>query len=217
MPRPVLLLKTGTTFCILIEAIKTIDAQLRTLSGNPPSPVSLNLSSPSTIRFCTEGTDFDKQPLNLLDREIGRLRALIGIDAQNAKAFARLTEKISRDEVALAKLKRDIETVTKADERITELIDSKRDSYAAVFDGIVERRGAFAPVRTVEKSAIAIRRPASSASFRFPSGAPPMSPPGRTKVKIFSICGRLARSRGAAPCSQRLRPKCFGLEKRIMQ
>ena len=51
MPRPVLLLKTGTTFCILIEAIKTIDAQLRTLSGNPPSPVSFNPSSPSTIRF----------------------------------------------------------------------------------------------------------------------------------------------------------------------
>ena len=67
-----------------------------------------------------------------------RLRALIGVDTENAKAFTRLSEKISRDEATLAKLDRNIEAATQADERIRELIQYRRDSYAAVFDGIIE-------------------------------------------------------------------------------
>jgi hypothetical protein len=70
------------------------------------------------------------QSLDLLDREIARLRALIGIDTQNTKAFAGLTKKISRDEAALAKLKRDTETATDADERIKELIQANATATA---------------------------------------------------------------------------------------
>jgi hypothetical protein len=47
------------------------------------------------------------------------LRNLIGIDTEKANAFARLTEKICRDEAALAKLDRDIEIASHADERRT--------------------------------------------------------------------------------------------------
>ena len=47
------------------------------------------------------------------------LRNLIGIDTEKANAFARLTEKISRDEAALAKLDRDIEIASHADARRT--------------------------------------------------------------------------------------------------
>ena len=57
---------------------------------------------PSTTSLLPEGAAVDKLTLNLLDKEVARLRALIGVDAENAKAFARLSEKISRDEAALA-------------------------------------------------------------------------------------------------------------------
>lgn len=78
------------------------------------------------------------QTLSLLDKEAARLRGLIGIDSENQKAFSRLTEKISRDDAALAKLDRDIETAGKAEARIKELIAARRDSYAHVFDGIIK-------------------------------------------------------------------------------
>jgi AAA domain, putative AbiEii toxin, Type IV TA system len=89
--------------------------------------------------------------LSLLNKEVARLRALIGIDTENAKAFARLSEKISRDEAALAKLDRDIDLAEKADDRIKELIQSRRDSYASVFDGIIDEErelsALYAPLR----------------------------------------------------------------------
>jgi hypothetical protein len=80
----------------------------------------------------------EEVPLNLLDKEIERLRKLIGIDSENAKIFRRLTEKNSRDEAALAKLDREIEMAEKADVKIAELVESRRASYAAVFEGILE-------------------------------------------------------------------------------
>jgi hypothetical protein len=80
----------------------------------------------------------EDQTLSLLNKEVARLRALIGVDAEQAKAFARLSEKISRDEAAVAKLDREIELAKKAEGRISELIQARRDHYAAVFDGIIE-------------------------------------------------------------------------------
>ena len=101
-------------------------------------------------RWCRLG----KQTLSLLDKELARLRALMGVDAENAKAFARLSEKISRDEAALAKLERDIEAAGRSEERIRVLIQSRRDSYAAVFDGIIEEeKELFCPVRAIEGTA----------------------------------------------------------------
>lgn len=70
------------------------------------------------------GPALDKLTLSLLNKEVARLRALIGIDAENAKAFARLSEKIPRDEAALAKLDRDIKSANQAEERIKALIRS---------------------------------------------------------------------------------------------
>jgi len=74
----------------------------------------------------------------LLDKEVARLRKPIGIDTEKAKAFARLTEKISREEAALAKLEREIETAGHADENIKELIQARRDSYASIFEGTID-------------------------------------------------------------------------------
>jgi AAA domain, putative AbiEii toxin, Type IV TA system len=124
---------------ILTAAVTAIDGLIRALSGPAVGEAVASADTPpSTTSLLPEGAAVDKLTLNLLDKEVARLRALIGVDAENAKAFARLSEKISRDEAALAKLDRGIESANQAEERIKALIRSRRDSYAAVFDGIIE-------------------------------------------------------------------------------
>lgn len=124
---------------ILSAAIKSIDGRIRVLSGPAPGEVVVAADAkPTASSLLPADQDVRKQTLSLLDKEIARLRALIGVDTENAKAFARLSEKISRDEAGLAKLDRDIEAAQKAEERIQELIQARRASYGAVFDGIIE-------------------------------------------------------------------------------
>lgn len=136
---------TGDVNAILKTAIKEIDDRISTMSGPIPDETMSSADAPaSTTSFLPKDAILSAQPLSLLDKEVARLRALIGIDTQNAKAFARLSEKISRDEAALAKLDRDIEVAKGAEERIKELIKSRRDSYAGVFDGIIEEENELA-------------------------------------------------------------------------
>lgn len=130
---------SGDVDTILDAAIKAIDARIGTLSGPTPGEVTIaDDAAPSAASLLPEGADLSQQTLSLLNKEVARLRALIGIDTENAKAFGRLSEKISRDEAALAKLERDIETAEMADQRIADLIQLRRDSYASVFDGIID-------------------------------------------------------------------------------
>ena len=124
---------------ILSAAIKAVDANIKTLSGpatGEPRIISDALSAQASL--LPDGQPLAEFTLSLLNKEVARLRALIGIDAEKARAFARLSEKISRDEAALAKLDRDINLAEKAENRIKELIQSRRESYASVFDGIID-------------------------------------------------------------------------------
>jgi hypothetical protein len=123
---------------ILSDEIAAIDAHIPKLAGPAAQKAAgATEAAPSNQSLIPAGARLDDQTLGLLEREIARLRALIGIDAENAKAFARLSEKISRDEAALAKVDRDIAAAIAADARIQELIRARRDGYARVFDGIV--------------------------------------------------------------------------------
>jgi hypothetical protein len=130
---------TGDVDGVLTAEIKAIEDRIRSISGPAAGEVVIaaNTPLPGTPLVPT-GADLSRQTLSLLDKEVARLRGLIGIDAENAKTFARLTEKISRDEAALAKLDRDIERATQAEERIKALIQARRDHYAAIFEGIIE-------------------------------------------------------------------------------
>src|SRR5262249_49305273 len=108
---------------ILNAAIKAIEGRIRERGGPAPGEAAIPADAqPSPTTFLSDGVALEKQTLSLLDKETARLRALIGIDAERGKAFARLSEKISRDEAVLAKLDRDIETARAADQRIKELI-----------------------------------------------------------------------------------------------
>ncbi|WP_372027431.1 AAA family ATPase [Tistrella mobilis] len=130
---------SGDVDTILSTTIKAIDGRIKALSGPAAGEVTVATGAPpSSTSLLSEGIALTQNTLSLLNKEVARLRALIGIDTENAKAFARLSEKISRDEAALAKLDRDIEVAQGADERIKELIQSRRDSYASIFDGIID-------------------------------------------------------------------------------
>lgn len=130
---------SGDVDTILDTAIKSIDGRIRAMSGPAAGEVAIAAGAqPAATSLLPDGVALAQNTLSLLNKEVSRLRALIGIDTENAKAFARISEKISRDEAALAKLDRDIDAAQKADERIKELIQSRRDSYALVFDGIID-------------------------------------------------------------------------------
>ena len=153
---------SGDVDGILAAAIKTVDERIRTMSGPASGEVEVIAGTQaSLVSFLPDGADLGKQTLSLLDKETSRLRSLIGVDEQATKAFARLSEKISRDEAALAKLDRDIDAASKAEERIKELIQARRESYAAVFDGIIDEEkelsALYEPLRTrleVEEGAL---------------------------------------------------------------
>jgi ABC-type lipoprotein export system ATPase subunit len=130
---------SGNVDEILTAAEKAIDTRLRQLVGPEEQQKAEAEDVPaSTTSLLPPDAKLETLQLNLLDKEIERLRKLIGIDAENAKTFARLSERISRDEAELAKFDRNIETAKKADTKIKELIESRKISYASVFDGILD-------------------------------------------------------------------------------
>lgn len=130
---------SGDVDGILAAAIKAVDDQIAAMIGTPFKERENASGTPrSTTSYLPEGAELSRQTLGLLEREAARLRALINVDEQAARAFKRLSEKISRDDAAMAKLDRDIAAANQAETRIKELIEERRTSYAAVFDGILE-------------------------------------------------------------------------------
>ncbi|KGH31089.1 TrlF family AAA-like ATPase [Comamonas testosteroni] len=130
---------SGDVDGILTAAIKTVDAQIMAMMGTPFKETDSGPGTPpSNVSLLPDGANLSQQTLGLLEREAARLRALINVDEQASKAFKRLSEKISRDAAALVKLDRDIAMANHAETRIKELIDERRTSYAAIFDGILE-------------------------------------------------------------------------------
>lgn len=136
---------TGDVDGILKSAIKSVDEQIRRLVGTDEDDADgewedagIADTLPPTTSLLPEGKELTQIPLNLLDKEIARLRGLIGVDTEKAAAFKRLSEKISREETALAKLDREIQAAEQADDKIKELNEFRNRCYASIFDGIIE-------------------------------------------------------------------------------
>jgi hypothetical protein len=58
---------------ILAAAIRSVDEDIRKLTGSELSPAAVLTDPPSTTSFLKPGVEIDKQPLNILDNEIARL------------------------------------------------------------------------------------------------------------------------------------------------
>src|SRR5262245_1698117 len=84
---------------ILSGAITVIDNRIRALSGPAAGEATVAPGAPpSTASLLPDGVALEILTLSLLEKEVARLRALIGIDTEKARALARLSEKISRDD-----------------------------------------------------------------------------------------------------------------------
>jgi len=106
---------TGDVESILSDEIKVATANVKLLSGPAKNEVELDpKAAPTAAPLFPQSTDLSKQTLTLLRKELARLRSLVGIDSENAKKFKRLSDKISKDESALAKLGKDVEMDKKA-------------------------------------------------------------------------------------------------------
>ncbi|AGA76201.1 ATP-binding protein [Pseudomonas plecoglossicida] len=106
----------------------------------------------TAIELIPMDADLSAQPLRLLELELVRMRALVGVDAQNAKRFTTLSDKITKSEAALAKVLQQIDRAQGADERIRDLIDARRTAYAAIFEAIIEEEkelvDLYAPIKS---------------------------------------------------------------------
>ncbi len=128
----------GPVDTLLTEHIKQARLSVINLQGPAETDqVSSATPDPAVALIPAESTLLD-QPLSLLERELARLRTLVGVDAQNAKRFASLSDKITKAEAALTKVIQQIDRIDGADERIRALVDARRNAYATIFEAIVE-------------------------------------------------------------------------------
>jgi ABC-type lipoprotein export system ATPase subunit len=130
---------------------KQLEEKIRSLTGPTETVSKSKTTAASTTTLLPEGTPLKNLPLNLLDKEISRLRLLVGVDAESSKKYSRISEKISRDEAALASVDRSIASAKKAEGKIKELIESRRTLYGSVFGGIVDEQtelgGLYEPLK----------------------------------------------------------------------
>jgi ABC-type lipoprotein export system ATPase subunit len=130
---------TGDVDAILTAEIKAAADRAKLLSGPAKGEIAPDLKlPPCETPYIQQAADLSSQTLSLLDKELTRLRRLVGIDAENAKKLTKLSEKIAKDESSLAKLDKEIELARQSDAHIKDLIEERKNAYAGVFSAIIE-------------------------------------------------------------------------------
>ncbi|AOK17109.1 hypothetical protein WT26_14535 [Burkholderia cepacia] len=144
---------TGDVDVLLEARIKQAKASIDTLQGTALSgDVTESPNVDPAVPLIAADAQLDLQTLSLLERELLRLRNLVGVDVQNAKRFANLSERITKAEAALAKVIQQIAHIGGADERIRVLIEARRKAYKGIFQAIEEEEAElqtlYAPIKT---------------------------------------------------------------------
>ncbi len=133
---------------VLKSAKTKISGVIKALEGEPdsePSPApAASKNPPSEKTFLPAGADLNGLPLHLLEKEEARLRALIGVDEENARKHKRLSDKITANERKIATNKASIEGADAAQKKIEMLNELRTTSYQGVFDGIIAEEKALA-------------------------------------------------------------------------
>lgn len=109
----------GDVDSILKAELIAADKLIKILSGPGEGEIEPdNRAQPSVSAYIQQNANLVKQTLSLLEKELTRLRRLVGIDAANAKKLTTLSEKIAKDESALSKLDKEIVLAAGAETRI---------------------------------------------------------------------------------------------------
>lgn len=143
---------TGDVDSLLTERIKQAKKLIVQLQGPAQTDPPKQLDVDPKLALIEPDAVLEQQTLSLLECEQARLRALVGVDTQNAKRFGMLSEKITKAEIALSKVAQQIEHIQGADERIRTLIETRRKAYAGIFEAIVDEEQElqilYAPIKT---------------------------------------------------------------------
>jgi ABC-type lipoprotein export system ATPase subunit len=124
----------GNVDAILTNKLSETDEQLYRLKGKKNST---NMTETS-ISFIPLGENLEDQTYETLTRESQRLKQLIGIDTENGRQYARISEKIVKQESELEKLKLDIVDCESAHERMNLQMSLRKIAYQKVFEAILE-------------------------------------------------------------------------------
>ncbi len=125
----------GDPVSTVSAAIKELETSISALRGQ--ALPALGTHGDLTVSRLAERVDIGNQTLAHLDAEIARLTRVIGIATENAKAYARLTEKITAGAAALAKLRRLVELAEAADEKIKTLQAQRSENYKKAVTAII--------------------------------------------------------------------------------
>lgn len=133
----------GDVDTLLNDRIQVVDRRLNQLEGSTPlKPIVARPPAPS-VPLIDVNSELSIHPLNLLERELIRLRSLLGIETLNSRRLAQLYEKMAKAKTALAKIVSDIGKAQGADEKINSYRLERRASYVGVFQAVIHEESAL--------------------------------------------------------------------------
>lgn len=139
----------GDVDAVLVRRRKELDTVIAKLQG--ADAVLMSAESGLETPFIAATADLKQQTLSLLDREVDRLRQLVGTDQAQVKRYTALSQKITKAETALRRLDEVISRADGASVRIKELVEVRRAAYTGVFEAIVEEerelQALYEPIR----------------------------------------------------------------------
>src|SRR5260364_386189 len=101
--------------CLLLEEhIRKADTRVRQLQGSEQVGLAQQALDPN-VPLISQEANLTDQPLLLLERELARLRAAVGINQQNIKRHNTFSDNIAKAEVALDKMRQRVEHIRGAD------------------------------------------------------------------------------------------------------
>lgn len=128
----------GDVDAVLTQRLQETKHQLHTLEGDPKAPTAPTVTPDPSVPLLADTDDLTKQPLTLLERELARLRTLVGMDAQNARRFKQMSDRVATAKIALTKLDAEIAKGPGTNERIDALRQQRRSDYVGVFQAVLE-------------------------------------------------------------------------------
>jgi hypothetical protein len=129
---------TGDVDDLLQQKIAAVQKKIKSLGATSPPSLSVPSTSDPSTPLISADANLSELTISLLQKELDRLSALIGIDTQKSKQFAALGEKITKATQALDKLDKQIAHAAGADARIQLLATRRKTAYAQVFNAVTD-------------------------------------------------------------------------------
>ena len=123
---------TGDVDSLLMTLLESAKNSGVTWKGTaPPPPVD------PAVPLIAADAELERQPLALLEAEIERLQKLVSVDADTARRFKALSDKITRETELLNGLREKLADCKEAKGRLKLLLEEREATYVRVFQAVV--------------------------------------------------------------------------------